>query len=121
MEKDVTAIISSCKFGTIKIMEANKLINEAFAKKDRIDSVIIGEHIKDCNIKKLVDDGDAHAKNPWSVTDMRRIQFGDENGNELTYSEMIDKGHAETWLEFPCFGTGCKCVKRVRMASITDL
>lgn len=31
--KDFTAIISSCKFGTISIVEANKLINEQIDNK----------------------------------------------------------------------------------------
>lgn len=108
--------------GQLSLAMLNDGLNDVgYTIRSQSDSVVIGEHIEGCNIRKLVDEQPEMAHNPWSAVNMRVVQLGDENGNEMTPKECADKGHAEMWLEFPCFGKGCTCVKRVRVKAITQM
>lgn len=124
MKKDVTAIISSCKFGTISISEANTMINEAFAKTG--DSIIIGEHIEGCNIKKLVDENAPGCYHPWAVLEPKFLRYCNAKGEDMTEQQLVNEGRSEMWLEYKCFGKSesgneCPCRKRIRVTAIATM
>jgi hypothetical protein len=112
--------------GQLSLAMLNDGLNDiGYTIRSQSDSVVIGEHIEGCNIKKLVDEQPEMAHNPWNVIDMQVLKHCDKNGNELTFKEVEEQGYSETWLEFPCFGRSdlgkCGCVKRVRMKAITQM
>jgi len=126
MEHPQGTSIAHPVFGQLSLAMLNDGLNDVgYTIRSQSDSVVIGEHIENCNIKELVDEQPETAHNPWNVLAMRVVKLCDNNGNEMTYKEVEEKGYAETWLEFPCFGRSdlgkCGCVKRVRIKAITQM
>jgi hypothetical protein len=107
--------------GQLSLNMLNDGLNDVgYTIRKQSESVVIGEHIEGCNIRKLVDEDQDLVPNTWSVVDMKVIHC-DKNGVNWNDGKIEEEGYAETWIEFPCFGKGCMCVKRVRIKAITQM
>lgn len=81
-----------------------------------IESVVIGEHEKDCKAIKWQQE---YGYEPWNVLNLEPMRLGDKGTEDQEQVKKMSTLHL--WYEMKCGDNACQCKKRVRAAAIASI